>query len=118
MYKLIILSVVQSALLVAGQMFLKFTMSNIDKLAFTWRCIKQLFTDINFLLCGLCMSGASVLWFYILKNYPFSAAYPMISFSYVLGLVVAGLVFHEHIPAIRYVGVALIIAGAILIVQK
>jgi len=42
----------------------------------------------------------------------------MISFSYVLGLVVAGLVFHEHIPAIRYVGVALIIAGAILIVQK
>ena len=41
-----------------------------------------------------------------------------LDFSYVLGLVVAGLVFHEHIPAIRYVGVALIIAGAILIVQK
>ena len=118
MYKLILLSVVQSALLVAGQMFLKFTMNKIDKLSFTWRCIKQLFTDYNFLLCGLCMGGASMLWFYILKNYPFSAAYPMISFSYVLGLVVAGVVFHEHIPFVRYVGVALIIIGAILIVQK
>ena len=81
MYKLILLSIVQSALLVFGQMFLKFTMNKIDKLSFTWRCIKQLFTDWNFLLCGLCMGGASVLWFYILKHYPFSAAYPMISFS-------------------------------------
>lgn len=118
MYKLILLSIVQSALLVLGQMFLKFTMSRIDKLAFSWSCIKQLFTDINFLLCGICMGGASVMWFYILKNYPFSAAYPMISFSYVLGLIIAGVVFHEHIPAIRYVGVALIIVGAILVVQK
>ena len=118
MYKLILLSIVQSACLVAGQMFLKFTMNKIDKLAFSWHCIKQLFTDLNFLLCGIFMGAGSVLWFYILKNYPFSAAYPMISFSYVLGLVVAGVVFHEHIPAIRYVGVALIIIGAILIVQK
>ena len=42
----------------------------------------------------------------------------MISFSYVLGLIVAAVVFHEHIPAVRYVGVALIIIGAILVVQK
>ena len=118
MYKLILLSIVQSTLLVLGQMFLKFTMQKVDKLAFTWSCIKQLFTDINFLLCGLCMGGGSVLWFYILRNYPFSAAYPMISFSYVLGLVVAAVVFHEHIPFVRYVGVALIIIGAILSVQK
>ena len=41
MYKLILLSIVQSALLVFGQMFLKFTMNKIDKLSFTWRCIKQ-----------------------------------------------------------------------------
>ncbi|MBO6223300.1 MAG: EamA family transporter [Bacteroidales bacterium] len=118
MYKLILLSILQSACLVAGQMFLKFTMNRLDRLAFTWRCIKQLFTDINFLLCGICMGGASVLWFYILRNYPFSSAYPMISFSYVLGLIVAAVVFHEHIPAVRYVGVALIIIGAILVVQK
>ncbi len=118
MYKLILLSVVQSALLVAGQMFLKFTMNKIDKLAFTWHCIKQLLTDLNFLLCGLCMGGGSILWFYILRKYPFSAAYPMISFSYVLGLIVAAVVFKEHIPAVRYIGVALIILGAILVVQK
>ena len=64
------------------------------------------------------MAAATLLWFYILRHFPFSAAYPMISFSYAIGLAVSILVFHEQIPPVRYIGVALIILGTILVAQK
>ncbi|MGM9774727.1 MAG: EamA family transporter [Candidatus Egerieousia sp.] len=118
MYRLVLLSIVQSTFLVAGQIFLKLALAKIDKMSFTWHCIKQLLTNLHFLFCGLCMAAATVLWFYILRHFPFSAAYPLISISYVLGTVASVLIFHEQIPAIRYVGIALIIAGVVLIAQK
>ena len=118
MLRLILLAIVQSSFLVAGQTFLKLTLDKVGKLSFSWSCIKELFTNLNFLFCGLCMAGATLLWFYILRHFPFSAAYPMISFSYAIGLVVSILVFHEQIPPVRYVGVFLIILGTVLVAQK
>ena len=118
MYKLILISIVQSTFLVAGQTFLKFALAKVDTMGFTWHCVKQLFWNLPFVLCGACMGVATVLWFYILRHFPFSAAYPLISISYVIGTFVSLFIFHENIPPIRYAGIALIIIGVILIVQK
>ncbi len=118
MYKLVILSFIQSTFLVAGQIFLKLALAKIDKMSFTWHCIKQLLANLQFLFCGLCMAAATFLWFYILRHFPFSAAYPLISISYVLGTLASVVVFHEEIPAVRYAGIALIILGVVLIAQK
>ena len=118
MLKLIVTSTVQSTFLVAGQVFLKFALQKVDKMGFTWHCIKQLFWNLPFLLCGICMGVATVLWFYILRHFPFSAAYPLISISYVLGTFVSLFIFHENIPPIRYVGIALIIIGVVFIAQQ
>src|SRR5574344_618016 len=118
MLKLIVTSTVQSTFLVAGQVFLKFALQKVDKMGFTWHCIKQLFWNFPFLLCGLCMGAATVLWFYILRHFSFSAAYPLISIRYVLGAFVSFFIFHVNIPRIGYVGMALIIIGVVFIAQQ
>lgn len=45
-------------------------------------------------------------------------AYPMISLSYVMGMLAAVLIFHEHVPVTRWIGLGLIIIGVVLVVQK
>ena len=58
-----------------------------------------------------------VLWMYIIKHFPFSMAYPMVSLSYVMGMFAAIIFFHEQIPLIRWVGVFLILTGCVLIAK-
>ncbi|HNX65856.1 MAG TPA: EamA family transporter [Bacteroidales bacterium] len=118
MLKLIILSTVQSIFLMLSQVFLKITMTVTGPGSFSLSYMKKLFTCYQFALSGASIAVATVLWMYIIKNYPFSQAYPLISMSYVFGLLAAILVFHEAIPATRWIGVALIIVGVIFIAKQ
>mgnify|MGYP001738475588 FL=1 len=52
---------------------------------------------------------------YIVKHFPLSQAYPLISLSYVMGMLAAVFIFHEAVPLIRWVGVALIMVGVVLV---
>jgi undecaprenyl phosphate-alpha-L-ara4N flippase subunit ArnE len=54
---------------------------------------------------------------YIVKIFPFSLAYPMISLSYVFGMVAAIVFFHEQVSLTRWVGVFCIIMGCCLIAK-
>ena len=54
---------------------------------------------------------------YIIKNFPFSMAYPMVSLSYVMGMLAAMAFFHEQIPMVRWIGVFLILSGCVLIAK-
>lgn len=119
MYKLLLLSVIQSILLVCGQTFLKLSLNEVvGKFSFTWQYFKQYLFSLKFFLCGLSFGAATILWFYIIKHFPLNMAYPLISLSFVFGMVAAIFVFHEEVPAIRYIGLVLIIIGTILIVHK
>ena len=60
---------------------------------------------------------ASLIWFYILKHFDFSVAYPLISISYLIGMVAAFFVFHETIPFTRWIGVVLIMVGVFLVTK-
>lgn len=44
-------------------------------------------------------------------------AYPMVSLSYVFGMFAAIIFFKEDIPAIRWVGVLLILTGCTLVAR-
>ncbi len=83
--------------------------SNIFKLIFTPQVFGGLF------IYGI----ATVLWFYIISisKDKFSVIYPLGSLAYVLGVVVAMLVFKETIPPTRWIGVGLIILGAFFIAK-
>lgn len=69
----------------------------------------------QFALSGLCFGAASLLWMYIIKHYPLSSSYPLVSLSYVFGLVAAMYFFHEEVSLYKWAGVTLIILGCFVI---
>lgn len=117
MWRVVVLAIAQSALLACGQVFLKFGLARM--LPFAWSRAFWLSALFNwpFALSGLLFGGSSVLWMYIVKHYPLSVAYPMISLSYVFGLLAAIVFFHESVEAYKWVGVMLIIGGCCLIAR-
>lgn len=118
MLKLILLSTLQSLLLVSSQIFLKFATMKMGKFEWSTFFFKDLLTNWHFALSGVSIVCATLLWLYILKHFEFSMAYPMISLSYVFGAFAAIYFFGEQIPTTRWIGIALIIIAVVLIAKK
>ena len=107
----------QSTLLVGGQVFLKFALMRMPAFGWTKTFWLSLLSNWKFAACGLFFGAASLLWMYIVKTFPFSMAYPMVSLSYVMGMVAAIMFFHEEVSMIRWLGVAFIVLGCFLIAK-
>lgn len=60
---------------------------------------------------------ATVIYVYLLSKLPFSLLYPLQSFAYVIGVLVAAFFFHEYVTIWRWMGVLVIIFGVALIVK-
>lgn len=60
---------------------------------------------------------ATVIWIYLLKQMPISLLYPLQSLAYVLTIFIAIFLFHEHVSAWRWAGVAVIMVGVTLLVK-
>lgn len=117
MIKLITLSIIQCLLLSGGQVFLKFALMKTGSFSWHKDFWIGLLTNWQFAACGLCYAAGSLLWMYILKNFPFSMAYPMISLSYVFGMFAAIIFFNETVSAYRWLGVILIMGGCMLVAK-
>lgn len=118
MLKLISLVTIQCFLLTASQVFLKKALMAFGSFQFTWQFFKGVFTNLSFALSGLSMVTATLIWVFVLKKFEFSTAYPLISISYIFGLFAAQFIFHETVSWNRWVGVAIIMLGVFLVVQK
>ena len=114
---LFLLAIIQSLLLAGGQVLLKFALARMLPFSMTLAFWKSVFVNWQFAACGLCYGAGSLLWFYIIKHYPFSMAYPMISLSYVIAMFSAIIFFHETVSVYRWVGCALIVCGCMLILK-
>jgi undecaprenyl phosphate-alpha-L-ara4N flippase subunit ArnE len=117
MWKIIILSTIQSLLFCGGQVYLKLAMERMSKFSMKWAFFSELLTNWHLILSGICMLLGTALWMYILKYFDFSIAYPITSISYIFGMLAAMFVFHEAIPLIRWLGVLLIMVGVVFIVK-
>lgn len=115
--KLLAISILQSVLLCGGQVLLKLALQRMGAFSWTLDFFSRNLTNWWFLGCGICYAVATVLWLYIVKHFPFSMAYPMISLSYVFGMVAAIVFFHEQVPVTRWIGVFLIMSGCVLIAK-
>ncbi len=98
-------------------MFLKLALAKMLPFAWTWPFWKSVLQNWQFAVCGLLFGSSSILWMYIVKHYPLSTAYPMISISYVLGILAALLVFHEEVSVYKWIGVSLIMIGCCFIAK-
>jgi drug/metabolite transporter (DMT)-like permease len=79
--------------------------------------LKAVVTNL-FVIGGLAIFGISaVVWLLVLSRASLSFAYPFASLSYLLIVLAARFVLHEQIPPLRWVGVACIMTGIILVAQ-
>lgn len=117
MLKVISLCVLQSVLLTGAQVFLKFALVKMPKFAWTKQFWTEMLVNWQFAVSGILFAAASLLWMYIIKHFPFSTAYPMISLSYVFGMIAAIAFFHESVSATKWIGVALIMVGCVFIAK-
>lgn len=117
MWQIIPLSILQSLLLAGGQVLLKFALRDLGDFVWSWPYFGRVLTSGWLLGCGCCYAGGTILWFYIIKHFPFSMAYPMISLSYVFGMLAAIFIFHEQVSVSAWVGIAMIMCGCMLIVR-
>ena len=70
--KLLPLAIVQSLLLAGGQVFLKLALGRMEPFGWCWRFWSSVLTNWQFALCGLLYAAGTILWFYIIKHFPFS----------------------------------------------
>ena len=114
---LIFLAILQSILLTMGQVLLKFGLQRMEPFGWTLAFWRSVLLNWQFALCGISFGAASLLWMYIVKHFPLSTAYPMVSLSYVFGMLAAIIFFHETVDVWKWVGVFLIITGCIIIAR-
>ena len=115
--RLILLAICQSLLLCGSQTLLKFGLMRLQSFSWTWNFWGNLLTNWWMLGAGLGFACSGVLWMYILRHFPFSHAYPLVSMAYVFGMIVAIVVFHESVHWNQWVGVLLIMGGCFMIAQ-
>lgn len=115
--KLLPISILQCILLSGGQVLMKYGLMKAGAFSFTLDYFQRLLINWQFICCGICYGAGSVLWMYIIKHFPFSMAYPMVSLSYVFGMFAAIIFFHEEIPLVRWIGVFMILTGCVLIAK-
>ena len=115
--KLLPLALVQSALLAIGQVFLKYGLQRMVSFGWNWTFFKSALLNWQFAMSGITIGAASLLWMYIIRQFPFSLAYPMGSLSYVFTMLCAIVFFHESVDWIKWVGLFFIITGCILLTK-
>lgn len=114
---LLLLALIQSALLALGQVLLKFGLQKMEPFGWTISFWRSALINWQFACSGLSFGIASILWMYIVKHYPLSNAYPLVSLSYVFGLISAMLFFHEQVDFSKWAGVFLIMLGCYIIAK-
>ena len=117
MIVLILLIILQSVVLVAAQTFLKISVELFGNFSWSWQYFKTVFTTWQFAASGICALSAMLIWMYVLKKYEFSVAYPLLSISYIIGLLSAHFVLHETVPLTRWIGVVIVMIGVFFIVK-
>lgn len=71
-----------------------------------------------YVLTGLLVYAiATLMWFRVLSECPMSMAYPLMSSSYILGIIAGRVVFSEAVPTTRWLG-SLVICIGIWLVSK
>ena len=103
--------------MVTSQVTLKIAMLKMGKFEWTQASFFNLAKNIPLAISGITIVGATLLWFHVLKKYEFSLAYPLVSISYVFGMIAAVVVFKEAVPVARWIGVSLIIIGVFLVAK-
>ncbi|WP_041537664.1 EamA family transporter [Carboxydothermus hydrogenoformans] len=118
MTKYILLLLAITFINVIGQFFIKKGVSGQELSLASLAGIKYfltLFLQPYIIFGFLFYAVSSILWMFVLSKVDLSLAYPMLSFGYVLVLVISKFFLHEAVSLQRWIGVFLICGGMILL---
>jgi drug/metabolite transporter (DMT)-like permease len=112
-----ILILINICCLVLGQTAWKYGMQNLQlEGSFVAKFFQFFFSP--FILLGFALYIiATVIWMYLLSKLPLSFLYPLQSVAYIFSLVVALLIFKEHIPVTRWIGTGIILFGVYMVIK-
>jgi drug/metabolite transporter (DMT)-like permease len=104
---------------VAGQLLLKQGMTQMGALQLSASAVPSLIWRMAtspFVVGGLLVYGTGTFfWLIFISRVPLSYSYPFVSLGIVLGLFSAWVIFHESIPPMRWIGMAIICLGVFFV---
>ncbi len=119
---ILVASLLVALLLVVGQALWKGAVSDVEKLhaeLFTLGGIEDLLRSPKLYLGMFTYAVATVGYIYLLSKFKyFQVQSIVVGGSLVLTLMVASVIFHEHITLVNVVGMTLILCGAILVISQ
>jgi drug/metabolite transporter (DMT)-like permease len=107
----------------AGQIFWKTGMSGMDKIngiedLLQLKTAWDIFTN-KYIIIGIFLYAMSVfLWLGAMSTLDVSFMYPLLSLGYVVTAIFAFIYVGENVTLIRWAGIALVIAGCVLITRS
>ena len=118
MVTMIILMLIQTAMLVLGQVFLKLGMRDMGEWQWTGSFIwHEVILNIWMMLAVVFLIGANLFWMWLLNKYPFSQIYPLTSLGFVFGMLSGVFIFHESVGSMQWIGVLMVILGCYFIAK-
>lgn len=108
----------QTAMLVLGQVFLKLGMRDMGE--WQWTCSyiwHEVILNIWMMLAVVFLIGANLFWMWLLNKYPFSQIYPLTSLGFVFGMLSGTFIFHETVGYMQWIGVLMVILGCYFIAK-
>lgn len=108
----ILLALIVSILMVAGQVLWKLGIGNrtLNFISF-FEILKSPF----FILGTIIYIFAAMLWLYMLSRYQYHYIYPLLSFAFILSLIASRFILHEQVSWVSWLGVLIICFGIIII---
>jgi drug/metabolite transporter (DMT)-like permease len=124
MFKSVVLALItlDVVLNVAGQLSLKYGMSQIGNFSISLSTLPPVFmkaaTNLNVLLGLICYGLGFLVWLIVLAKAEVSYAYPLISLGYVFTAILARLMFGEAVTLTRMAGILVTCLGVFLIARS
>ena len=117
MIRLFILIIIQAVCVVGSECFLKVALEKIGDFAWSWAFFGNALSCWQLYAPGAMAISGVLEWMFVLKHYDLSLAYPLTAISFILSLVAGALIFGEAVPATRWIGVVLIMAGVFFVAR-
>jgi multidrug transporter EmrE-like cation transporter len=113
------LLMIAMCLTVTGELLLKTGMNKYGQLDVSVSTLVptavKLFTNPWVLGGFVFVFSGALFWLAVLSRWPLSLAYPLLSISYIIGIIAAVVIFKEKVNAVQILGVLVIVLGVFLI---
>lgn len=116
--RLFLYMIAQTAMQAFSQVTLKLALQRLHNYVWTWNCFShQILLNAWMWVAVVMIIAANLFWFYILKYFPFSYAYPLTALGFVFGMLLSMFFLHETVIWSQWAGVALIMSGCFFLLR-